>query len=499
MFNIPHHRAKYIVIFFFVLVVAGTIAWSLFKGGESQSLTVTLTDKGFVPSFLHIEKGDTVTFVNQTDTYFWPASDLHPTHAVYAEFDPKEPLASGSSWSFTFQKAGVWKYHDHLTPLYLGEVIVSDGAETATGILAENCVEEYEDHDARSMCFAEQLRTSYENGGIEAGLQTFADLFNKEFSFAEDCHTYTHILGQLAYADYSAGKDFDVTNQVAYCSYGFFHGFMEALVFETGDYRKSREFCDYIEERLEGEIDSVGPCIHGIGHGLTDGSDPRAHGDARKLIAPALAICKDVTRTDYEDKICATGVYNALGELFLKDQSTGILDPNDVYAICREETEHHIKEACYEDLKIVPYDLADSKFKESLAYITSIQDELIYKQQALENLALFHVYTVIENEYKYSIEACRSIDAELLSACIRGLAAGFINSGPPDKEYVRAFDFCASPLLTHEEKRHCYDRALQASYSRYAPEVFVKICTIAPREYQGNTPSGTNYCELAQG
>lgn len=495
MFKFPSIKRRYLAIAGVALVVLAAAVIFLVK---KDNLTVTLTAEGFTPATLSIQKGDTVTFVNETDKYFWPASDLHPTHAVYAEFDPKEPLAPGSTWSFVFAEAGTWKYHDHLAPLYLGAIIVNENGSGPDEVAAENCTE-FEDKNRRSVCFADQIRAAYEAGGIKEGLEVFAELFNKEFTFAEDCHTYTHILGQLAYADYSGGKDFDVTNQVAYCSYGFFHGFMEALVFETGDYKGSREFCDYIEERLDGEIGSVGPCIHGIGHGLTDGSDPRAYGDAEKLIAPALEICREVTRTEYEDKICATGIYNALGELFLKDRTAGVLDENDVYAICRAETKPHIKEACYEDLKIVPYALADSDFKKSLDYILSIQDEIRYKKAALENLALFHVYTVVEDEYDASVSACQGLeDDELRISCMRGLAAGFINSGPPDKEYVRALDFCASPLLTEEERTHCYDRALQASYSRYAPEVFAKVCAIAPVEYHADLYTNTDYCALAR-
>ena len=64
-------------------------------------------------------------FVNETKSSFvWPASDLHPTHSLYSEFDPGEPFESGKAWAFTFDKPGQWGYHDHLKPNHRGVVTV---------------------------------------------------------------------------------------------------------------------------------------------------------------------------------------------------------------------------------------------------------------------------------------------------------------------------------------------------------------------------------------
>src|SRR3989344_2275114 len=74
---------------------------------------ITETDSGFFPNELTIKKGDTVTFKSTRGKPFWPASDLHPTHGVYPDFDPKQPIDPNQTWSFKFDKVGNWKYHDH--------------------------------------------------------------------------------------------------------------------------------------------------------------------------------------------------------------------------------------------------------------------------------------------------------------------------------------------------------------------------------------------------
>lgn len=102
----------------------------------SASRTVTYTPDGFAPSLLTIQKGETVTFINQSGQTMWVASAMHPTHSVYGgttlsehcggsnedvSFDQCE---AGVSYSFTFQKSGTWKYHNHNRPDDTGTIVV---------------------------------------------------------------------------------------------------------------------------------------------------------------------------------------------------------------------------------------------------------------------------------------------------------------------------------------------------------------------------------------
>jgi len=88
--------------------------------------TIKLTDSGFVPQTVTINVGDSVTFVTDVDRPFWPASNLHPSHEIYSAFDPKMPLTPEESWSFTFDRAGDWKFHDHIRSYFTGMIHVKD-------------------------------------------------------------------------------------------------------------------------------------------------------------------------------------------------------------------------------------------------------------------------------------------------------------------------------------------------------------------------------------
>lgn len=92
----------------------------------AQDVTITLTDDGFSPAEVRIALHGTVTFRSERETPFWPASDLHPSHGLYSEFDPLRPLQQDEEWSFTFDRPGDWGFHDHLRSYFTGFIHVSD-------------------------------------------------------------------------------------------------------------------------------------------------------------------------------------------------------------------------------------------------------------------------------------------------------------------------------------------------------------------------------------
>lgn len=101
----------------------------------SRLSEVVITDNGFSPREIKIKKGDAVRWTNQSSALSWPASAIHPTHSIYPEkggcidssFDACRGLAKGESFTFVFNFAGSWKYHDHLNPSKVGTVVVEEG------------------------------------------------------------------------------------------------------------------------------------------------------------------------------------------------------------------------------------------------------------------------------------------------------------------------------------------------------------------------------------
>lgn len=103
-----------------------------------KTVTATYTASGFSPSNVTVKSGDTVRFVNESDTNMWVGSAMHPTHEVYdgtnlqthcatgatPSFDACRNMTRGQSYSFTFTKKGSWGYHNHSQASHFGRVVV---------------------------------------------------------------------------------------------------------------------------------------------------------------------------------------------------------------------------------------------------------------------------------------------------------------------------------------------------------------------------------------
>lgn len=129
---------KFIIIILIILaVIAGVFLWKIKVSSQDKphisnekpiegEAIIIMTNDGFFPSEIRIKAGANVRFINDSKYWHWPASDLHPSHTLYSEFDPKKPIGPGEEWSFVFEKTGVWGFHDHLSPQITGEVIVAE-------------------------------------------------------------------------------------------------------------------------------------------------------------------------------------------------------------------------------------------------------------------------------------------------------------------------------------------------------------------------------------
>lgn len=146
-----------------VVVVAG--GWFILSGSDSSgpsdgdgttvrsgTVTVTITNAGFEPREITVEKGTTVVWETTRSQPGWPASNVHPAHTQYPAgdydqpgqyvasqactgegeqkgeaFDACQELTQGETWSFTFDRTGTWRYHDHLNPGKTGAIRVVEG------------------------------------------------------------------------------------------------------------------------------------------------------------------------------------------------------------------------------------------------------------------------------------------------------------------------------------------------------------------------------------
>lgn len=100
-----------------------------------MTATVMYSASGYSPSSVKIKKGGTVTWVDQGTGKMWTASASHPTHTVYSGTTLQEhcddttdtsfdQCKNSAQYSFTFDKAGTWRYHNHSQASHFGSVEV---------------------------------------------------------------------------------------------------------------------------------------------------------------------------------------------------------------------------------------------------------------------------------------------------------------------------------------------------------------------------------------
>ncbi len=91
---------------------------------EDKTFVLDYGQLGFSPMTVTIDEGDSVSFKNDTSGLMWVASDPHPTHTEFSAFDAKKGYSTGEIYTFKFEKAGTYEFHDHLHPTMKGTVFV---------------------------------------------------------------------------------------------------------------------------------------------------------------------------------------------------------------------------------------------------------------------------------------------------------------------------------------------------------------------------------------
>lgn len=120
-----------VLILGLVLVTAVIIGALMYNPSEEKTTTpaktsaeVSIQKDKFFPSVLSVKVGNSVTWTNQDKKAHWVASDPYPKNDALKELN-SNPLQQNESYTYTFDKAGTYTYHDQLHPFkLLGTVTV---------------------------------------------------------------------------------------------------------------------------------------------------------------------------------------------------------------------------------------------------------------------------------------------------------------------------------------------------------------------------------------
>ena len=303
----------------------------------------------------------------------------------------------------------------------------------------------------KQQCYGELVLSEANAKGIGAGLDALGALYVHDQEFASYCHGNTHELGKMAYTYFVAGKDISLSPKTSYCGFGFFHGFIEELMSESGDLSQARKFCEYVDSKLQSELKGTSfACYHGIGHGVVDGTDTAKWGNASLFIADGLRICETLGDTDQHSERCASGVFNALAIAYMDPKYRLSANPKDPFAICRLQDKPIVRKACYDQMNGY-VDGTSATFRDALN-VTYKTAEAAYAEVAIHSVAAYESINALAmgGDLLTYVKDCGTLPENLSTQCAQGFAEGLIETGKPGAEYVSAIDACArSGTLAH--------------------------------------------------
>jgi plastocyanin len=295
---------RFILLFLFLLAAIGTLVLVIpsyssvlqkviTKFYSKHNFKVTYTNEGYRPSLLEIPLGSTVTFVNSSDIPMWTASDPHPVHGDYSEFDASYDYLKGEVYTFQFTKAGTFSFHNHEKSLHHGIIRVIDPDRPMPNI-------------DKTLAHQLEIRAKLLNVLVQNDTSTIykvIDAIEADNALSNDCHDLAHDIGHKTYEmfGFSGAMTFNDPDRLGHtsvddiCAGGYMHGILEEVFLHQPELKDNpHPICSAIPENNR---DS---CFHGVGHGLMFVN--------KRDIPTSLSTCRSLN--DFEDEHrCYEGVW----------------------------------------------------------------------------------------------------------------------------------------------------------------------------------------------
>jgi len=486
-----------LIIFAFTFFISSRMmkdtTLSLETRNEAGEYLIELHEDGFYPKELTINLGEVVKFTTLTGRPFWPASDFHPIHTIYPEFDPKNPISPNESWSFKFEKIGKWRLHDHLAPYYTGIINVVDG-DNVDNLDCTN-LDKNNDKTIRDRCWNEMLFQALDDNGVKGAMQTLKKLYETSSVFTENgCHNWAHVIGDMAF-DRSQYKEnniesWDFPIETTYCGYGFFHGVFEHFFRAHPDVKLAQKICNHLTDTLGKEIPRIRQtCFHGIGHGFMPEPPPvKIWGDPFAMMTKALQVCDSVSPTNNEEENmeCREGAFNVMAN-WMSEKKYGLkMNEEEPLQFCNDQKEKKVAYACFYEfgMRITNY-AKDDLVKIARDYIKPSYDIEISKMIIDSAAASLLERHLSDTSYNYLVKECLQIPIIFKESCLSGLSGGFLAHGDPGQEYIKAIELCNSKELSESDKNICFNSLVHKFTMNYPKEkIDVVICPLLPARFQ---------------
>lgn len=315
--------------------------------------------------------------------------------------------------------------------------------------------------------------------GLDAGFDALQSVYFVDSDFASSCHGTTHELGSQAYDSFERGIPPRLSEKMSYCGFGFFHGFIEIFLQTGRPLAEARKFCDDARNELGDSIAGVSAgCYHGIGHGVVDGTDPATWGNDALYIKGGLELCARLGADEESTERCASGVFNALANVYDNDKYALRLDADDPYRICRSQTEEWSIDACYDQMNGLVNRLYPT-FTDALL-LAAQTSEPSHRETAIRAVASHRAQDALSGSRPLAdyLHDCSVLALKWRIPCVNAFAVGLVEFGKPQQEFIAATDACEAAAMHVSE---CLSGVVGAVKDRLDPQVRAASCEYIAR------------------
>lgn len=329
------------------------------------------------------------------------------------------------------------------------------------------------DKTKQMYCWQSLLESTLNSKGLEEGFILFRELAELN---PDACHDYGHDLGRYAYGAHKSGDKIILGEEAAYCEYGFWHGFTETMMADSG-FQEARKFCESTKgSNSQLELVIQNNCFHGVGIGLIPHPPPlKLWGETQALLEPALGYC-DATGNLRES--CYSGVFHALVNFMIVEEYSFFFKPDDPFEMCFAQKEKY-RGQCYFQVAPKLAALTKNNMAKALEFLKQIPD--LHNREYTAVLAFM---TLINTEtltgHLDFIKECRVSDVGP-RPCLVAAVNNLFSRGTAEGAYVQAMELCGQ--VKEQDKKICYENIVTSASRFFSQERVGEICGIIERTY----------------
>lgn len=482
-----------------LIIFLSFLSTSVISAHTPQEYKVVIKEDRFIPNALEILQGDIVTFINEDNNPHWPASNIHPSHSIYPEFDSLKGINPGENWSYRFEKAGSWRFHDHIYPEMLGTITVKEDSDFTPQQIPKPSLNQKVSSSLEKMkvnfakfiykFFPQKLNSdlakfkvqdvSKNENTLGYWLQIVGGKALMEKLVADtgggsivDCHQEAHKLGRRGYELFGA----EVFKNGHYgCHSGYYHGAMEIFLKDNGTDNLSEDIknlCSIFTTDF-GNFE----CLHGVGHGVLAYLDYD--------LPETIKECQKLEGSFAQDS-CFGGMFmenivTAQGRGAKEGHQTKWVGEDPHFPCNKIDQNFSVQTQCYLMQTSRMLDIYGYKFPPLIEQCMKAPQNM--RSTCFQSIGRDAAGQSLRDAEK-TIAICEDVPKEYLNNCLDGgvnVIIDFWGEGVEDQ----SANFC-SAVVDDSAKSHCFSTLGQRLNNVFGKDIekIKSVCALAGKDYQ---------------